>query len=357
MAEITPFKDQDIAFAEFPNADETSRFGSDVLRDVKEMQVGVGADVFRADRNGIWLGASTFADAPFSVDMQGNVVATSLSLGSLSGDLDDIADGAVYKKTTENEVDGAGFAFTGLNSSGEIIKGFLNSQLSAKSLPTNGVRVDTSGIYGRKSGSTTFYINSSGDAYFSGDLVSSTMSASSISGGTIVGTTITGGLIQTSSSGLRTVLDSSDDKIKFMNSSTVYGYIEPITSSGGGGISIDSGGEGYVSLTYGSLAGAGFGVQGGTGIFADYTEVAIDGDTSISGELLVTGATLISDTLTVSGSDNHMIISGNGFVRLKVMSGTTADGLTQADGSMYVRSSDNVFRIRLGGTWRSVTTT
>lgn len=38
---------------------------------------GLGARAFRVDDSGIWLGAQEFADAPFSVDMAGNVVASS----------------------------------------------------------------------------------------------------------------------------------------------------------------------------------------------------------------------------------------------------------------------------------------
>jgi hypothetical protein len=73
------FKDQNVPYEDFPDPND-ARFGSDVFRDLKELQVGFGEDVFRADRQGIWLGAEKFADAPFSVDMQGNVVALSLDL-------------------------------------------------------------------------------------------------------------------------------------------------------------------------------------------------------------------------------------------------------------------------------------
>jgi hypothetical protein len=193
----------DIPFADLP-IKEDSRYGSDFFRNVAELQVGYGSDVMRVDRQGLWLGAERFQDAPFSVDMQGNVTASSLSLGTLSGSLDDIDDGVTYKKPTANEVLGGGYGYSGLNSSGEIIKGFLNSQLSSKSLPSSGVRVDSNGIYGRDSGTTTFYISSTGDAYFSGDIAASSMTASTISGTTITGSTLT-----TATSGQRVVLTST----------------------------------------------------------------------------------------------------------------------------------------------------
>lgn len=53
--------------------------GEDLTR-VRSLQVGFGSRVLRIDRQGLWLGAERFADAPFSVDMDGNMVATSLDL-------------------------------------------------------------------------------------------------------------------------------------------------------------------------------------------------------------------------------------------------------------------------------------
>jgi hypothetical protein len=38
---------------------------------------GFGSDIFGVDQNGFWMGAAEFADAPFSVDYQGNMIATS----------------------------------------------------------------------------------------------------------------------------------------------------------------------------------------------------------------------------------------------------------------------------------------
>lgn len=206
---INPYDDIAVALL---NEGSDNLYGSQYLNDVRSLQVGYGGKVLRADSQGIWLGAEEFADAPFSVDMEGNVTAVTLTLGSLAGDLDDIDDGSSYAKTTLNEVLGASYAYNGLNTSGEIIKGFLNSQLSAKALPTNGVRVDASGIYGRNAGVTTFYLDSAGNAYFIGDIYSSSMSASTITGSTITGTTLT-----TASSGQRVVLTST--LARFYNSS------------------------------------------------------------------------------------------------------------------------------------------
>lgn len=80
---INPFKEQDIEFAELPSED--TRYGSEVLKNLKEMQVGSGKYAFYSNESGIWLGAKKFASAPFSVDMLGRLKAT---VGTFSGDID-----------------------------------------------------------------------------------------------------------------------------------------------------------------------------------------------------------------------------------------------------------------------------
>src|SRR3990167_11315336 len=44
------------------------------------VQQGSGNEVFKTTSKGIHLGAAEFADAPFSVDMEGNVVGTTMTL-------------------------------------------------------------------------------------------------------------------------------------------------------------------------------------------------------------------------------------------------------------------------------------
>lgn len=52
-----------------------------LLDNITSMKIGTGAQCFKADQySGIWLGANKFADAPFSVDLLGNVNASTLNL-------------------------------------------------------------------------------------------------------------------------------------------------------------------------------------------------------------------------------------------------------------------------------------
>lgn len=55
--------------------------GLDYLDNVSAIRIGAGTKSFKADESGIWLGAKKFVDAPFSVDMDGNIIATTLALG------------------------------------------------------------------------------------------------------------------------------------------------------------------------------------------------------------------------------------------------------------------------------------
>lgn len=277
MADTNYFKDQDIKDLPLPDGTE-SRFGSDFLNATKQFQVGIGSQVLRADQSGLWLGAATFADAPFSVDMQGNVIATSITItgyiptGGAADDindgngLDDIDDGSTYKRAVANQLTGADRAYAGLNTDSAIIKGFLSSQLSSLSLPSTGVRVDQNGIYGRKAGATTFWIDAStGDATFAGTLLAAsgtfgTVTAGTLSGQAISGSTITGSTLSTATSGQRVVLTST--LAQFYNSSgteivDIYADSSSYLIKGiqsGSNIYLDAGSTGTVSfLSNGTL--------------------------------------------------------------------------------------------------------
>jgi len=56
-------------------------YGTSKLDNISSMQIGVGTRSFKAGEEGIFLGGKTFATAPFSVDMQGNLIATSSGFG------------------------------------------------------------------------------------------------------------------------------------------------------------------------------------------------------------------------------------------------------------------------------------
>jgi len=51
--------------------------GSSYLKDLRKLSVGVGGEAVKADRSGLWAGANRFADAPFKINMLGQLFAQS----------------------------------------------------------------------------------------------------------------------------------------------------------------------------------------------------------------------------------------------------------------------------------------
>lgn len=126
--------------ASLPNPSDTSRYDADILRLVKELQVGIDDTVFRADQSGIWLGANEFADAPFSVDMDGNVIAANLTItgGTITG-------ATIVGGTIETALTGLRIR---LNGSTDKLEFMFNSTVYASLYPTsfpggNGVTLET----------------------------------------------------------------------------------------------------------------------------------------------------------------------------------------------------------------------
>ena len=76
---VNPFTN--IKRALLSEVDDTSKNGGTYLSDLRELNIGNGGNnVFRADKNGIWLGSDKFSDAPFRVNMSGALVATSATI-------------------------------------------------------------------------------------------------------------------------------------------------------------------------------------------------------------------------------------------------------------------------------------
>lgn len=81
---LKPFLDvQDVAYDSAP-AKTNSIAGAPYLDNADSLAIGAGNTGFRAVKGkGIWLGAKAFEDAPFSVDMLGNIFASSATFPSL----------------------------------------------------------------------------------------------------------------------------------------------------------------------------------------------------------------------------------------------------------------------------------
>ena len=63
-----------VPFVELADPNEVDRNGTQFLRNMRQLSIGAGDEVFRVGREGVWAGHSKFADAPFRLTMDGNAV-------------------------------------------------------------------------------------------------------------------------------------------------------------------------------------------------------------------------------------------------------------------------------------------
>ena len=116
-----------------------------------------------------------------------------VSLSQISGDLDSIANGVTYFRTTANQVTGAGRAFNALDSSNEYIKSLVSTKMTVVgSNPATGIAIDANGIRMYQASTLKVNIPVSGAPSFSGDITGG--SNIDISGrGVFAGSYTTGG--------------------------------------------------------------------------------------------------------------------------------------------------------------------
>jgi hypothetical protein len=198
-----------------------------------KITIGSGNNIFTANKDGIFLGSSSFDTAPFSVNMLGDVIANSIIItgGSLDGTS---TIGGRLCSTVAEAIDANGHFIDDRfdTDSKTILSDFTFGTSGALQIGTysdgvsGDIRISPNGILGRnKDGDTTFSINgTTGEATFGGTLVAAsgtfgTVTAGILSGVEISGSTITGGTIQTSSTGQRVEIASSNNTITFYNSS------------------------------------------------------------------------------------------------------------------------------------------
>jgi len=231
----------------------------------------------------LWVGAKAPLDAPFRVDKNGNMTASSVTLSGYLQVGDALADVGVGNITS---------TYLGPNS-------VTTAKINANAVTATKISVSS--------------------------LSAISANIGTITAGTITGITITGGTIQTSSSGLRTVLGGGDDSIKFMNGSTVYGSITPFVFAGGNGMIGETlSGDAYWYIQEGTTDEAGMKIGNGDGISIRNNDIDISGDVTINDDLDVTG------TLTV-GSFSPGALSMGGSIDMNGYDITDCDDITCDD--------------------------
>lgn len=233
-----------VPYLPLENVKQSSRHGAQFFSNVKQLSVGYGSKVFRVDRDGMWAGAADFASAPWKVDWDGNMTATSITISGYiptGGALTDVGAGNITS------------TYLGSNS---VIAG----KIAANAVTADEINVSTLSAISANIGTVT----------------AGTLSAVSISGATITGTTLT-----TATSGQRVVLTST--LAQFYNSSGTE-IVDTFASSNSyiikgqqsaSSIFLDHGSTGTVAfLTNGSLKAI---FNGGTGAnFSPYANGGLD---------------------------------------------------------------------------------
>lgn len=112
------------------------------------------------------VSATTIANHP---SLTGNVHG--VTLAQISGDLDSIANGVTYFRTTANQVTGAGRAFGALDSSNDYIRSLVSTKMTVVGAnPATGLTIDANGIRMYQSSALTVSIPVVGTPFFKGDI-------------------------------------------------------------------------------------------------------------------------------------------------------------------------------------------
>ncbi len=194
------------------------RAGSDSLTHGKVRIAGTEERIYMGDADdvmsgvGIFMGQRTDSDDNKYYDFRfgdpsGNYIRWNEETGDLNIKGSITLDSDVDGTNMSDIKDGADRGLNGLNASYQIVKGFVDGDFESASdpdPPTEGIKIDSTGIKGYQSGesSPTFYIKNDGNAYFQGKLGATELE--------------TDNLI-TDSSGHRIELRGGDNDIDFYN--------------------------------------------------------------------------------------------------------------------------------------------
>ena len=315
---INAFKDIPTRPIESPD----NLHGLDFLDRLAGFSVGQGSKVMRADQSGIWLGASKFADAPFSVDMEGNLIATSGGFGrnyvsTLTWTATDI-DTATWSAGTIKTSSGTSYSISGGNTGNITVTTYvyLDPAVSTTVLQTSTTATDAAGsnkiliaiVQKGATGSECIIdvIGGIGTTIDGGKIVTdsitatqinvSTLSAISadlgtVTAGTINGTTITGATIRTASSGQRVQFQSD------------------IIGSQDGLVFYDSGGFG--SYFYIDTNGN-FELEGGD-VYCEASLRVNDNVYSETGTLKLNGSVIVTDNIQPDGNNGAICGYANSY--------------------------------------------
>lgn len=188
-----------------------------------KITIGSGENIFTANKDGIFLGSSSFETAPFSVDVQGNLTANNVSLsGAIKTGAGSQINGTYIDSLTANK----------------ITAGTIDANIVTINNLTVGTNVNI-GTAQDSAGVTTII----GNTVTTGYVNALAVVAGSVAAENITGTCITGKTVQTSITGDRIIMNGSTNKIEFKNGTTLYASMLPYYSNSGSGFQIATHGD------------------------------------------------------------------------------------------------------------------
>ena len=266
----------------------------DTLNNLQKLTMGAGSSRWEANiSDGMWLGADTFATAPFSVDFLGNLLASSVTIknstGSVLIDSDSSTQDFVQvlnsKLNTETKKILSDFDFGTTDYAGAVKSGDITWNSTTGAITGgSGVVVYRGGILGAKAGVAQFTLNAStgdatfagtvagasgtfgtvtagtftGDSTFAGTVAGASGTFGTVTAGTFTGCTFTGNTFQSALAGLRVQLDNTqyvkwydgNDRIASIG---VLPTTDKLTITADGGVYVAATGSGdFVSLQAGT---------------------------------------------------------------------------------------------------------
>lgn len=259
----------------------------------------------------------------------------STTLLQIAGDLDDIADGSTYFKSTANQNTGGTRAYNAFDSSFDYIRAIQTQKIVVSgSNPTNGSVIDSAGFRGYSGGSLTVDINVSGaTSYWYGNLYTD---GQVFAEGSTTVTSETGSVLAISSTGnasVRAINNAGTFPSVHASAGAVGGQAGNFSANTAGSEGLLAGNS-HVSGTALRLS------HTAGGIALDFGAPKVNGDVNflddvdIDGTLNVDGAT----TLAAVTMDGDLTLNGNNDIRVD-RSVYVATDASSGDSSLVVGSS------------------
>ena len=284
------------------------------LSNLRAVNIGDGGNnVFRADKDGIWLGAKTFAAAPFRVSMAGAITASSITItgGTLK-----------YGKTgfTDSVHDGYYFGIEGLYAGKAADATLFKFTMSSGALEYGGKVVAGTG-------------SNIAAGYISGSITASQIG--SVNASAITGGITSGQITSVNASAISGYITSS--QISSVNASAISGYItaSQISSVNASAISGTITAGQIASITAGQITGT-----ISSGQIASITAGQITGTISYSQIGSVNANTITINQLSdsqISGLSASKLTAGT--INAAIITVTNLNASNITSGTLYVGGS------------------